>query len=579
MRIKNETLYDFIIENIIEYNNQFYSPEDEHSKLPLFEQDEDVPQEVLRRLDALRINYNITYQTKDDIEGFNQELENLLQSLHLKFFSFNVLNSKNKINPNEYDLSFMDRINKDVEYLSLNRIDLSKLDVDYFKRFTSIKTFISAHSNVTPELLESLPYSCLLDLKGNNILPQDYDRYIELIQRHNGKVELGDRNLNIYGELLSKKIITYIDFIRIRDLTNIPLDKFTIDMNVGLDGLDDEDLSQIASIISEQPTATIEIKAQDLQRLESVQPIRNKVFIRADRIVEITTDFIKSHPNVERYVVYSQNLDHGNDVDYNTYTKDEMLEVRQEIDSILNQIVVPQEGCPNRDKLIFAQVYSRLGERISYDFEAIKKENEKDKQMQKTCRDLYGGLIDKKCVCAGYANILVNVLSCFNIEARFIGAMPDIDRGVVFDLKDSQGHAWNEVYLDGQSYLTDLTWDYRNIQAGHFPLKYFLKSKKDFGHGEFKSTIGEGECLKSISNKEQLDLFRQIGYEIPEPEVKDEQTQNNISALSNLVVASAEEIPSSAIRIAATQIERGLSIAKEKEGSEIDGRDDECDRY
>lgn len=575
MKIKNETLYDFIIDNILEYNNQYYDPKDENLKLPFFEQKDDVPQEVLRRMDTLKINYNITYQTPEEIEDFNQELKNFLQLLHLKTFSFNVLNSRNKKEPNDYDLSFLDSINQDVEYLSINRVDLSKLRTDYFKRFTNVKTFVSMHSNITPELIEGFSDNSLLDLRGNTILPQDYEKYIAIIQRHNGRVELGDKNLTIYGDLLSKKSISYLDFVRIGDLANIPLDQFTIDMNIGLDGLDDEELSQIASIINGQPAAIINIKAQDLQRLESVQPIRNKVSIRADRIAEFSTDFIKSHPNIERFEVYSKELDNDNGIEYNTYTKDEMLAIRQEVDSILNQIVIPQDGTPNRDKLIFTQIYSILAQRISYDYDAIKKENQRDQKIKKICRDLFGGLIKGLSVCAGYSNILANVLSCVNIIARFIGSKPDIDKGVVFDLNDPHGHAWNEVYLDGQSFLTDLTWDHRNIQAGHFPLKYFLKSKKDFGHDKFAFTVGEGECLKSVSNKEQVDLFRQIGYDIPDPEVKDEQTQNSISTLSSLVVASSKEIPSSAIRIAAKQIEQGLT----REESVIDEKTNECDRY
>lgn len=69
-------------------------------------------------------------------------------------------------------------------------------------------------------------------------MPQDYGKYIELIQKHKGHVDLSDRNLNIYGDLLKKKSISYINFVRIRDLVDIPLDSFTIDMNVSLSGLD-----------------------------------------------------------------------------------------------------------------------------------------------------------------------------------------------------------------------------------------------------------------------------------------------------------------------------------------------------
>lgn len=110
-----------------------------------------------------------------------------------------------------------------------------------------------------------------------------------------------------------------------------------------------EDLEQIASIISEYSNATLKISPEDLQRLEEVKPITNKLCIRAKRISEVTTDFINSHPNTEKYELDAPDLDNGRNA-YNTYTKDEILAVRKEVDSILAQIQVPPEGTPNREK-------------------------------------------------------------------------------------------------------------------------------------------------------------------------------------------------------------------------------------
>ena len=344
-------------------------------------------------------------------------------------------------------------------------------------------------------------------------------------------------------------------------------------MNVELSGLSREDLEQISSLIGKHQNAILKISPADLQRLEQAQPITNKISIRARRMSEVTTDFIEFHPNIIKFELIARDVDILNNEDDNVYTREEMLAIRKEVDSIIGQVQIPPEGAQDREKLIFTQVYSILAQKMKYDHEPIKKENEKNTQMQKTCSNLYGGLVNGKCVCTGYANILPNILSCFEIQAKYIGAPhnPDIDNG------EPYGHAWNEVYLDGKSYLTDLTWDRNNICAGHFPLNFFLKSKDDFKHNDFIFNVEKGECEESLSINEQLDLFRQIGYDIPEPEEKSEQTQNNISVLSSLVIASAGQITSSQIRNAAKKIERSISISERKE-STIDGRNDEDDR-
>ena len=56
--------------------------------------------------------------------------------------------------------------------------------------------------------------------------------------------------------------------------------------------------------------------------------------------------------------------------------------------------------------------------------------------------------------------------------------MPDIENGVPCNFKDTGGHAWNLLRLDGKKYWTDLTWDANNIKSDRYPLKYCLKSTK-----------------------------------------------------------------------------------------------------
>lgn len=48
------------------------------------------------------------------------------------------------------------------------------------------------------------------------------------------------------------------------------------------------------------------------------------------------------------------------------------------------------------------------------------------------------------------------------------------------------GHAWNSVFLDGEEYYCDLTWDADDIKMNNYPLRYCLCDGESFGHELFK---------------------------------------------------------------------------------------------
>ncbi len=231
------------------------------------------------------------------------------------------------------------------------------------------------------------------------------------------------------------------------------------------------------------------------------------------------------------------------------YTIDEYIQIKQVIDNIVTKIKIPSNDNPDREKIIFSQIYKILGENISYDHYAITEEGILDKELKSNCRNLKNGLlgVERKgkkellCVCAGYATILQNVCSMFNIKCDYVSSCSKEVRedGIFhFDPKkqkyengtnDPMGHAYNAVVLDGQSYFCDLTWDAETLKLGgiakNFLCSYdtFFKSHKDVGFSddnlEFISQSGErsykGEFYKlneklynkDLSYEEQMNLF------------------------------------------------------------------------
>ena len=78
------------------------------------------------------------------------------------------------------------------------------------------------------------------------------------------------------------------------------------------------------------------------------------------------------------------------------------------------------------------------------------------------------GIINGKCICRGFCGIIRDLCSLANIETKIIKGISKND-----------GHAWNQVKLDGKWYNIDLTWDYSNL-LNNKNAYFFLKSDRDF---------------------------------------------------------------------------------------------------
>lgn len=95
------------------------------------------------------------------------------------------------------------------------------------------------------------------------------------------------------------------------------------------------------------------------------------------------------------------------------------------------------------------------------------------------CYNIYGALIDKKCVCEGYAKALKFLLDGANISSVIVQGSAQNSSG------RTENHAWNMVYLNDKWYYIDATWNdpiiIGNGQiAKSVQYKYFLKGSKTF---------------------------------------------------------------------------------------------------
>lgn len=92
---------------------------------------------------------------------------------------------------------------------------------------------------------------------------------------------------------------------------------------------------------------------------------------------------------------------------------------------------------------------------------------------------IYGALVDKKCVCEGYARSFKYLADSAGINCVLMQGKATNSDGT------TENHAWNAVKLNGTWYLIDATWDDpiivgRGIVLSSVHYKYFLKGERNF---------------------------------------------------------------------------------------------------
>lgn len=90
---------------------------------------------------------------------------------------------------------------------------------------------------------------------------------------------------------------------------------------------------------------------------------------------------------------------------------------------------------------------------------------------------VYGALVDKKCVCEGYAKALKYLLNAADIPCIIVQGTAINSTG------KSESHAWNCVYVNDEWYYIDATWNDpiiigKGTIAKSIQYKYFLKGSK-----------------------------------------------------------------------------------------------------
>ena len=312
--------------------------------------------------------------------------------------------------------------------------------------------------NETIKKLGSQNSITLTDCKLQNLEVLKF--LMERKYRELNQVTFEEENIIINtSEAIEKNYKINIDCKKVKEITQELLDK------ISTISKENEELTLAFSIEQlktiQENALKIDSKASSIVIIENASEL---AFEEINQMIEqANLKFVKITPKENENSSYSHHI----------YEVKEYQKSREILDKILEGL---DKNEPDKAKL-FAEIYKRLAFHMKYDHDAI--EDTKLKEERKVIsRNLVGGLVEGKCVCAGYAEILRNACEIMGIEARYVESKENLtidENGEI----DGMAHAYVQVKIDGVWYNSDLTWDRDNIVNGKLP-EYFLKSDIDF---------------------------------------------------------------------------------------------------
>jgi len=141
------------------------------------------------------------------------------------------------------------------------------------------------------------------------------------------------------------------------------------------------------------------------------------------------------------YSYYSASHAYSVDPNYNSLkgkSSFELAKNRETFDNAVKELL-KKAGITNgmSDFEKEKRIHDALALSITYDKNAANAHN------------IYGAIVDKRCVCQGYTYAFQYLLQLVGVQAH----------SVVGTSKDGEDHSWNLVLIDGDYYYADVTWD------------------------------------------------------------------------------------------------------------------------
>ena len=142
--------------------------------------------------------------------------------------------------------------------------------------------------------------------------------------------------------------------------------------------------------------------------------------------------------------------------------------VQNAIESSADQILSRTVGSQMTDYEKVIAIHDWMCDNIEY-----------EEDSKNSDQDIYGALVNKRAVCAGYAKAFAYLLNKIGIECEVIS-------GTAKNMKmEEVPHAWNRVLIDGKYSYWDVTWD--DAETGYWTHNWCGVSSKDISNSHYLS--------------------------------------------------------------------------------------------
>lgn len=285
------------------------------------------------------------------------------------------------------------------------------------------------------------------NIKTPNIVENNTDK-LPQIDSNSEKVNYSQISVNkyLYNQLGEESKIIYRALEANKE--NMKTGNYKIELGDSFSNLLNQENGQ--EILGEYYQSAIEAYTYDNPNIFYLSP--NKMYLNIER----TTTIFKT-----TYNVY---IDNGEATSYlvdEFASKERVDEATNKVENVKNSIISKKTGNTYND---IKMVHDYLVDNIEYDT-SISKSN---------IYDVYGALINRVCVCEGYARVFKYIMDDMQIPCVLVIGKATNSKG------ETENHAWNYVNLNGSWYAIDTTWDDPVVLNGgkasySSRYKYFLK--------------------------------------------------------------------------------------------------------
>lgn len=177
--------------------------------------------------------------------------------------------------------------------------------------------------------------------------------------------------------------------------------------------------------------------------------------------------------NTKKYNVY---ISSGNQSNYFTdefSSKAQVDNAINQVRQIRDQVIARKTGNTYQD---IKMVHDYLIDNLEYDTSIS----------EPHIYTIYGALVNKNCVCEGYARAFKYIMDGLNIPSVMVMGEGTNSQGQI------ENHAWNYIKLDERWFAVDVTWDDPVVYGGgrvtnESRYKYFLKGSSSFNQDHVPS--------------------------------------------------------------------------------------------